>query len=158
MISAIMEKEQDAVLSPGLKSASEAFKSGRRQSSLFEKTGPRTPKVGMPGGLTSVHGQLQAETAKVSTLKVLLMEAAQREAAHKAEIDAIKANASKDLDESTVKVTDMLTLVKTLMKDKGIESAKVDEEGSGTEATAVNLRNRLMSLTSDLQEQSTRWK
>ena len=78
--------------------------------------------------------------------------------AHKAEIDAIKANASKDLDESTVKVTDMLTLVKTLMKDKGIESAKVDEEGSGTEATAVNLRNRLMSLTSDLQEQSTRWK
>ena len=112
----------------------------------------------MPGGLTSVHGQLQAETAKVSTLKVLLMEAAQREAAHKAEIDAIKANASKDLDESTVKVTDMLTLVKTLMKDKGIESAKIDEEGSGTEATAVNLRNRLMSLTSDLQEQSTRWK
>ena len=81
-----------------------------------------------------------------------------REAAHKAEIDAIKANASKDLDESTVKVTDMLTLVKTLMKDKGIESAKVDEEGSGTDATAVNLRNRLMSLTSDLQEQSTRWK
>ena len=52
----------------------------------------------------------------------------------------------------------MATLVKTLMKDKGIESAKVDEEGSGTEATAVNLRNRLMSLTSDLQEQSTRWK
>ena len=157
-----MEKEQrdeyggrDAVLSPGLKSASETFKSGRR---LFEKTGPRTPKVGMPGGLTSVHGQLQAETAKVSTLKVLLMEAAQREAAHKAEIDAIKANASKDLDESTVKVTDMLTLVKTLMKDKGIEPAKVDEEGSGTEATAVNLRNRLMSLEGDLQEQSTRWK
>ena len=54
--------------------------------------------------------------------------------------------------------TDMLTLVKTLMKDKGIESAKVDEEGSGTEATAVNLRNRLMSLEGDLQEQSTRWK
>ena len=39
-----------------------------------------------------------------------------------------------------------------------IESAKVDEEGSGTEATAVNLRNRLMSLEGDLQEQSTRWK
>ena len=120
-----MEKEQrdeyggrDAVL------ARPEIGLGRsRAGRLFEKTGPRTPKVGMPGGLTSVHGQLKQDGEGVDPQGAADGGGAARGGAQGGD-RRDQGERLEDLDESTVKVTDMLTLVKTLMKDKGIESAR----------------------------------